>query len=431
MMIGPVVPAAVALEVRSAGCAQAARQQSIPAPTGTAWYAARLGLDHVAGLSLGEGQLVAVVDTGVAPVPALAGALRPGIDLQPAAPQPAAPQPAAPQPAAPQPTAPQPAAPQPAAPQPAAPAASTSTSTATDCDGRGTVMAGLVAARRGDSAAGPGSELPGLARAAEILPVRVLASAREAVDPVLLASGMTKAVAAGASVLLVGPAGRDDPALRAATQAALDAGIPVVAAAGDGDGESLAFPAAYDGVIAVAATGPQDAVSAVNAFGRVSVGAPGTDIVGLGLDGGVVGGEAGSALAAALVAAAVADVRSALPDLTPEQLLDRVRDTADRPGVAIPDPALGWGVVNPVTALTAPLDNNLPPSAVPRATDPPVTDPPVTDPPVTDPPVTDPPVTDPPVPAHHRKRDPAFAENELPAPAQIGGPPARLISNRR
>ena len=53
---------------------------------------------------------------------------------------------------------------------------------------------------------------------------------------------MTAAVAAGADVLLVGSTVRDDPALRAATQAALDAGVPVVAAAGDGDDPSLAFP---------------------------------------------------------------------------------------------------------------------------------------------------------------------------------------------
>jgi len=97
----------------------------------------------------------------------------------------------------------------------------------------------------------------------------------------------------------------------------------------------------------------------------VSVGAPGTDIVGLGLDGGVVGGQAGSAFAAALVAATVADVRAAFPDLGPAQLIDRIRATADRPGVAIPDPALGWGVVNPVTALTAPVDTNVPPVSRP------------------------------------------------------------------
>ena len=57
-------------------------------------------------------------------------------------------------------------------------------------------------------------------------------------------------------VVLVGTAVRDDPALQVAT-AALDAGVAVVAAAGDGDDQALSFPAGYDGVISVASTGQQ------------------------------------------------------------------------------------------------------------------------------------------------------------------------------
>ena len=58
-------------------------------------------------------------------------------------------------------------------------------------------------------------------------------------------------------VVLVGTAVRDDPALQVATAAALDAGVAVVAAAGDGDDQALSFPAGYDGVISVASTGQQ------------------------------------------------------------------------------------------------------------------------------------------------------------------------------
>jgi membrane-anchored mycosin MYCP len=93
----------------------------------------------------------------------------------------------------------------------------------------------------------------------------------------------------------------------------------------------------------------------VNALGRVTVGAPGVDMVGIGLDGGYVGAQQGSPLAAAIVAATVADLRVTFPELTPAQLRERLASTADRPGVAVPDAALGWGVVNPVTALTAPI----------------------------------------------------------------------------
>ena len=156
-------------------------------------------------------------------------------------------------------------------------------------------------------------------------------------------------------MVLVGAAVRDDPALSAATAAALESGVSVVAAAGDGDDPALAFPASYDGVIAVSATDDMDAVRPVNALGRVTVGAPGVDMVGIGLDGGYVGAQQGSALAAAIVAATVADLRVTFPELTPAQLRERLAGTADRPGVAVPDAALGWGVVNPVTALTAPI----------------------------------------------------------------------------
>ena len=208
------------------------------------------------------------------------------------------------------------------------------------------MLAGLIAARRG---AAP--EVRGFARAAEILPIRVVTRASDLPDPALLGSAITAAVDAGAQVVLVGAAVRDDPALSAATAAALESGVSVVAAAGDGDDPALAFPASYDGVIAVSATDDMDAVRPVNALGRVTVGAPGVDMVGIGLDGGYVGAQQGSALAAAIVAATVADLRVTFPELTPAQLRERLAGTADRPGIAVPDAALGWGVVNPVTGI--------------------------------------------------------------------------------
>ncbi|MET0965918.1 MAG: S8 family serine peptidase [Nakamurella sp.] len=301
------------------GCVAARSVEPVPAPTGPSWFAIRLGFDHAAGLSQGVGQLIAVLDTGVVEVPAIVGAVRPAIDLL-----------------------------QVPVTDAAMPTADNTTDEA-DCDGRGTAMAGLIAASRG-----PGAELPGLARAAQILPIRVTATANDPPEPGVLAMGLDAAVAAGATVALVGSAVRDDPALLGATVAALDAGVAVVAAAGDGDDQALAFPAGYDGVISVAATGRQDDPRAVNAVGRVTVAAPGADLLGFGLTGDFVTGLGGSAYAAALVAATVADLRATHPELTPANLRQRLIATADRPGVAVPDPAVGWGVINPVTALTAP-----------------------------------------------------------------------------
>jgi hypothetical protein len=320
--------AAAAADQWDGACAQPGLQQPIAAPTVPAWNGVRLGIDHVAGISQGAGQVIAILDTGVSEVPALSGAVRPAIDLLAAdsgfvtAGQPTADA-------------------QPADPAPVI---------TPDCDGRGTVLAGLVAAHRD-----VGLVIPGLARAAEILPIRVAATAGDQPEPQVLADGVGAAVTGGATVVLVAGTVRDDPALQTATRSALAAGVPVIAAAGEGDDQQLAFPAAYDGVISVAATGPNDEAHPVNAVGHVTVGAPGVDLVGLGLDGGYIGGQSGSPVAAAAVAAVVADLRARFPLLTPTQVRDRLAGTADRPAAAVPDPALGWGVVNPVTALTAPL----------------------------------------------------------------------------
>ncbi|MET0863747.1 MAG: S8 family serine peptidase, partial [Nakamurella sp.] len=202
-------------------------------------------------------------------------------------------------------------------------------------------------------------------------------TANEPPEPAVLARGMDAAVAGGATVLLVAAAVRDDPALQTATQAALNAGVPVIAAAGDGDDQALAFPAGYEGVIAVSATGQRDDVRSVNAVGRVTVAAPGADLVGFGPTGEFVAGLGGSAFAAALVAGTAADLLASRSDFTPFDLRQRLIATADRPGVAVPDPSLGWGVINPVTALTAPVGDDEQPSVATRQASAPAVAPPV------------------------------------------------------
>jgi len=66
-----------------------------------------------------------------------------------------------------------------------------------------------------------------------------------------------------------------------------------------------------------------------------------------------------------VVAAAVADLRASNPELTPSELRQQLIATADRPGVAVPDQNVGWGVINPVSALTAPAGDAGPTPAPP------------------------------------------------------------------
>jgi membrane-anchored mycosin MYCP len=52
------------------------------------------------------------------------------------------------------------------------------------------------------------------------------------------------------------------------------------------------------------------------------------------------------------VAGVAALVRAYRPELSAAQVKRRMELTADHPGAALPDPAMGWGVVNPWAAVT-------------------------------------------------------------------------------
>ncbi|MCP2330705.1 hypothetical protein [Actinoalloteichus caeruleus] len=52
-------------------------------------------------------------------------------------------------------------------------------------------------------------------------------------------------------------------------------------------------------------------------------------------------------------------MRSRYPELTASQVAHRLRVTADPPPAERPDPALGWGVVNPYAAVTAVVPSEL------------------------------------------------------------------------
>jgi subtilisin family serine protease len=45
-------------------------------------------------------------------------------------------------------------------------------------------------------------------------------------------------------------------------------------------------------------------------------------------------------------------VRAYRPDLTAEQVAHRLKATATSPAAVLPDPELGWGVVDPVSAVS-------------------------------------------------------------------------------
>ncbi|OXM44555.1 peptidase S8 and S53 subtilisin kexin sedolisin [Amycolatopsis alba DSM 44262] len=213
----------------------------------------------------------------------------------------------------------------------------------TDCVGHGTVVASLIAAPLVD-----GAKVSGLAPGARVLAVRGTEKTGAA-TAASIASALDGAVAAGARIICVATAVTEaGPALQAAVDRAVAAGALIVAAAGrDATKASDVppwpyYPAAFPGVLAVSALGPDGKPDAKAVPG--SLAAPGNLVVGLGPGGGAAVG-AGPAFAAAHVAAAAALIRSYRPETTAADVARRLRDTAY--------PHAGVTVLDPLAALTS------------------------------------------------------------------------------
>lgn len=332
-----------------------------PAPTGVPAVQKMLGLADAWRFSRGEGQTVAVIDTGVTAHPRLS--VRPGGDYV---------------------------------------AASDGTA---DCDGHGTLVAGIIA---GHPASDGSDGFSGVAPAAEILTVRQTSLAYEAknrsraaddpggmsaggygtVDS--LANAVVHAVDSGATVINISavscrPAGTDavDRALGASLQYAFERNVVVVVAAGNVQQQgackeqngtagwnavgTIATPAWFAPyVLSVASIEPDGSPSPFTLYGPwVSVAAPGSNLMsldskpgGTGLVNGTPQADGqlapvnGTSFASAYVAGLVALVRARFPDLSARQVMERVTRTAHGPGSGR-DSRIGAGLIDPLAALTA------------------------------------------------------------------------------
>ena len=131
---------------------------------------------------------------------------------------------------------------------------------------------------------------------------------------------------------------------------------PVGTATGTTATNVVSYPAAYPGVIAVSAVDASGTPAAAGKRGvRVDLAAPGAGLISVGPRGrGDISGD-GAALATAFVAGTAALVRSYYPQLSAAAVVHRLEVTADRPGVTLPDPQVGYGTVDPYTAVTTVL----------------------------------------------------------------------------
>lgn len=314
------------------------------------WAQRRLRFTDAWRFTRGAGQTVAVIDTGVSRHPRLAGRLIDGGDFV------------------------------------------GDQGGLADCDGHGTLVAGIIAA-----APDPTTGFVGVAPDARVVSVRqssatVTASAPDGTRTTgggtvtTLAESIVRAVRLGAGVINIseaacvpaGSAATTLAPLRAAVHYAATADRVVVAAAGNagsGDCRQSGPGAASDQVVAPAWF--SDEVLSVGYTRRdglpappsirgpwVSLSAPGADIVSLDPTGpGVVDRIAptasstavpveGTSFAAPYVSGVVALVRARYPGLSARQVRDRVIATATHPaGTGGRDDAVGAGTVDPVAAL--------------------------------------------------------------------------------
>ncbi|MDV3124009.1 type VII secretion-associated serine protease mycosin [Mycobacterium sp. 21AC1] len=302
-----------------------------------------------------------------------------------------------------------------------------------DCDAHGTLVAGIIAAAPSD-----GDSFVGVAPDATIVSIRQNSGAYSVAgtssgqneDPnatsigygntQTLALAITRAVDLGATVINLSEVacapvagGLDDRALGRAVRDAFERNVVVVAAAGNFNAQGLckaqntmadpnqpldsgwssvttiASPAWFDDyVLTVGAVTTSATPADFSLHGPwLSVAAPGERITSLDVDGpGLSNGQLGqdglaplngTSFAAPFVSGVVALIRSRFPNLSAGQVMELVERTARTPGTG-PNQATGYGVVDPVAALT----HQLPPDARDRQA---VAGTPISGPPAPDP----------------------------------------------
>lgn len=222
----------------------------------------------------------------------------------------------------------------------------------TDTVGHGTKVAGIIAARPVK-----GTGFVGLAPDATIIPIQQN-DAEGNGDVGTLTDAIRYAVQAGAHVINISQdttkpmTSTSD--LKLAIDQALARKIVVVASAGnDGLGGNVkeTYPASYEGVLAVAASDRNNERAAFSQSGEfVGVAAPGVDMISTVPKGGHCS-DNGTSFSAPYVAGLAALIKAKHPDWTARQIVAQIEQTAERT-TAGHDRLVGWGVVDPVRALT-------------------------------------------------------------------------------
>lgn len=212
-----------------------------------------------------------------------------------------------------------------------------------DDNGHGTGVAGLMAARTNN-----GVGVAGICWGCLILPVKVL-DYQGIGDDAGVTRGIRWATDNGARVMNLSLGGSEESsALRTAVNYAHSRGLILVAASGNErrEGNLPNYPAAYDEVIAVGATGNTDVVASFSNTGDyVDLTAPGVGLWTTTRDG-AYGTPNGTSFSSPFVAAAAGLVLSIRGDLSNRDVECTLAAGADDKGPPGKDPEYGWGRLN-------------------------------------------------------------------------------------
>jgi membrane-anchored mycosin MYCP len=261
-----------------------------------------------------------------------------------------------------------------------------------DCDGHGTIVAGLIAAQRD-----PASGFEGIASGSSLMSIRQSSSlwqsqaqqGKTVGDTSTMAQAINYAVNSGAKVINISQAScqtiaqaQNSPsnqALQTAVFNAYQRGVVVVAAAGNvgeggcqqntpGSPNTAVLPAWYSNyVLSVASVNQQGAPSQFSIAGPwVGVAAPGEHITsvdpapnGNGLASQIAQGQSGqmgpiqgTSFAAPYVAGLAALIKQKYPSLSAGEVISRIEQTAQHPGGTNGrNDIVGYGLINPDAAL--------------------------------------------------------------------------------
>ncbi len=228
----------------------------------------------------------------------------------------------------------------------------------TDDVGHGTLVAGTIVAET-DNALG----IAGVAPASTLMPVKV-ADADGWISLSDVLDAVDWAREHGADIINMSLGGSLDPDQVALAQptftAAREAGILMVAAAGNESTSVRMYPASFAGVVSVSAVDDHNVIADFSNTGHaIDLAAPGVDVLSTSSGGGYES-VSGTSFASPLVAGVAALVRAARPGLTVDELEAVLRASAVDLGEPGYDTLYGDGLVDAAAALVEAVPDPLP-----------------------------------------------------------------------